>query len=105
MHFNVFRQKLDYLSFIYVLQLKIELVENSASQIWHFTLKKIPMYCTQRQPYHLVQSIQAVPVPRHIMSIYHFIKEQLKRFKYLVKRLGMRCLTLDELEVLTNESA
>ncbi|GJU52312.1 integrase, catalytic region, zinc finger, CCHC-type containing protein [Tanacetum coccineum] len=27
------------------------------------------------------------------------------RFKYLVRRLGMRCLTLEELEVLTNESA
>nr|GEV29469.1 retrovirus-related Pol polyprotein from transposon TNT 1-94 [Tanacetum cinerariifolium] len=28
-----------------------------------------------------------------------------ERFKYLVRRLGMRCLTLDELEVLANESA
>nr|GEU44423.1 hypothetical protein [Tanacetum cinerariifolium] len=28
-----------------------------------------------------------------------------ERFKYLVKRLGMRCLTPDELEVLANESA
>nr|GEW00612.1 hypothetical protein [Tanacetum cinerariifolium] len=27
------------------------------------------------------------------------------RFKYLVKRLGMRCLTPEELEVLANESA
>ncbi|GJY18089.1 hypothetical protein Tco_0389580 [Tanacetum coccineum] len=27
------------------------------------------------------------------------------RFKYLIKRLGMRCLTPDELEVLANESA
>ncbi|GJW17006.1 hypothetical protein Tco_0024442 [Tanacetum coccineum] len=27
------------------------------------------------------------------------------RFKYLVRRLGMRCLTPDELEVLVNESA
>ncbi|GKG62462.1 hypothetical protein Tco_0634235, partial [Tanacetum coccineum] len=27
------------------------------------------------------------------------------RFKYLVRRLGMRCLTPDELEVLANESA
>ncbi|GKD08215.1 retrovirus-related pol polyprotein from transposon TNT 1-94 [Tanacetum coccineum] len=62
---------------------------------------------------------------------YHFIKEQVKkgivelffveteyqladlftkalsedRFKYLVRRLGIRCLNLDELEVLVNESA
>nr|GEV29797.1 retrovirus-related Pol polyprotein from transposon TNT 1-94 [Tanacetum cinerariifolium] len=28
-----------------------------------------------------------------------------ERFKYLVRRLGMRCLTLDELEVLAKESA
>nr|GFB03646.1 retrovirus-related Pol polyprotein from transposon TNT 1-94 [Tanacetum cinerariifolium] len=28
-----------------------------------------------------------------------------ERFKYLVRRLGMRCLTLEELEVLANESA
>ncbi|GJU99051.1 retrovirus-related pol polyprotein from transposon TNT 1-94 [Tanacetum coccineum] len=27
------------------------------------------------------------------------------RFKYLVKRLGMRCFTPDELEVLANETA
>ncbi|GJV23309.1 hypothetical protein Tco_1376004 [Tanacetum coccineum] len=27
------------------------------------------------------------------------------RFKYLVRRLGMRCLTQEELEVLANESA
>ncbi|GKD41667.1 hypothetical protein Tco_1261874 [Tanacetum coccineum] len=27
------------------------------------------------------------------------------RFKYLVRRIGMRCLTPDELEVLTNETA
>ncbi|GKF53439.1 hypothetical protein Tco_0160349, partial [Tanacetum coccineum] len=62
---------------------------------------------------------------------YHFIKEQIEqgivelffvgteyqladlftkalsedRFKYLVRRLGMGCLTPDELEVLENESA
>nr|GEX58304.1 Gag-Pol polyprotein [Tanacetum cinerariifolium] len=28
-----------------------------------------------------------------------------ERFKYLVRRLGMRCLTIEELEVLANESA
>nr|GEW31730.1 hypothetical protein [Tanacetum cinerariifolium] len=65
------------------------------------------------------------------LSAYHFIKEQIKkdivelffveneyqladmftkalskdRFKYLVRRLGMRCLTPEELEVLENASA
>nr|GFD39288.1 ribonuclease H [Tanacetum cinerariifolium] len=28
-----------------------------------------------------------------------------ERFKYLVRRLGIRCLTLEELEVLANGSA
>ncbi|GJX95587.1 retrovirus-related pol polyprotein from transposon TNT 1-94 [Tanacetum coccineum] len=65
------------------------------------------------------------------IPIYHFIKEKVEkdiielffveteyqladlftkalledRFKYLVRRLGIRCLTLEELEVLANESA
>ncbi|GJY60020.1 retrovirus-related pol polyprotein from transposon TNT 1-94 [Tanacetum coccineum] len=68
---------------------------------------------------------------KYIDVKYHFIKEQVEkgivelffvgteyqlvdlftkalpedRFKYLVRRLGMRCLTPDELEVLANESA
>nr|GEV81264.1 hypothetical protein [Tanacetum cinerariifolium] len=68
---------------------------------------------------------------KHIDVRYHFIKENVKKgivelffvrteyqladlftkalleemFKYLVRRLGMRCLTPDELEVLANESA
>ncbi|GJX01243.1 retrovirus-related pol polyprotein from transposon TNT 1-94 [Tanacetum coccineum] len=68
---------------------------------------------------------------KHIHTQYHFIKEQVEngiielyfvrteyqlvdmftkalpedRFQYLVKRIGMRCLTPAKLEVLTNESA
>ncbi|GKA23677.1 hypothetical protein Tco_0709710 [Tanacetum coccineum] len=68
---------------------------------------------------------------KHIDVRYHFIKEQVEegivqlffvgtqyqladlftkalpedRFKYLVRQLGMRCLTPEELEVLANESA
>nr|GFA10208.1 retrovirus-related Pol polyprotein from transposon TNT 1-94 [Tanacetum cinerariifolium] len=67
---------------------------------------------------------------KHITTRYHFIKEQVEngiielyfvrtkyqladmftkalledRFKYLVRRIGMRCLTPVELEVLANES-
>ncbi|GJU33677.1 hypothetical protein Tco_1182031 [Tanacetum coccineum] len=67
---------------------------------------------------------------KHIHTRYHFIKEQVRhgiielyfirteylladmftkalpqdRFKYLVRRIGMRCLTLAELEVLANET-
>ncbi|GKF20908.1 hypothetical protein Tco_0069546 [Tanacetum coccineum] len=68
---------------------------------------------------------------KHIHTRYHFIKEQVEnginelyfvrteyqladmftkalpedRFQYLIRRIGMRCLTPAELEVLTNESA
>ncbi|GKF66574.1 hypothetical protein Tco_0193091 [Tanacetum coccineum] len=68
---------------------------------------------------------------KHIHTRYHFIKEQAEngiielyfliieyqladmftkalpedRFQYLLRRIGMRCLTPAELEVLTNESA
>ncbi|GJT66931.1 hypothetical protein Tco_1018411 [Tanacetum coccineum] len=68
---------------------------------------------------------------KHIHTRYHFIKEQVEngiielyfvrteyqladmftkalpeeRFQYLVRRIGMRCLTPAELEVLTKESA
>ncbi|GKC10057.1 hypothetical protein Tco_1001667 [Tanacetum coccineum] len=68
---------------------------------------------------------------KNIHTRYHFIKEHVEngiidlyfvrteyqladmftkslpeyRFQYLVRRIGMRCLTLAELEVLTNESA
>nr|GEW21653.1 Gag-Pol polyprotein [Tanacetum cinerariifolium] len=68
---------------------------------------------------------------KHIHTRYHFIKEQVEngiielyffkteyqladmfakalpedRFKYLIRRIGMRCLTLAELEVLAKESA
>ncbi|GKA35554.1 hypothetical protein Tco_0722045 [Tanacetum coccineum] len=79
------------------------------------------------------QSISAVNNTRtkHIHTRYHFIKEQVEngiielyfvrteyqladmftkalpeeRFQYLVRRIGMRCLTPAELEVLTKESA
>ncbi|GKF49886.1 retrovirus-related pol polyprotein from transposon TNT 1-94, partial [Tanacetum coccineum] len=68
---------------------------------------------------HLVQSSPAFPyqqVEKGIVKLFFVGTEyQLAdlftkalsedRFKYLVRRLGMRCLTPDELEVLANESA
>ncbi|GJZ94755.1 retrovirus-related pol polyprotein from transposon TNT 1-94 [Tanacetum coccineum] len=89
-----------------------------------FHFDKIPMYCDSKEA---VQHSHT----KHIDVGYHFIKEQVKkgivelffvgteyqladlftkalpeeRFKYLVRRLGMRCLTPKELEVLANESA
>ncbi|GJX67438.1 hypothetical protein Tco_0303165 [Tanacetum coccineum] len=96
-----------------------------------FNYNKIPLYCDSQSAI----AISCNPVQhsrtKHIHTRYHFIKEQVEngiielyfvrteyqladmftkalpedRFQYLVKRIGMRCLTPAELEVLTNESA
>ncbi|GJY10281.1 putative reverse transcriptase domain-containing protein [Tanacetum coccineum] len=96
-----------------------------------FHFDKIPMYCDSKAAI----AISCNPVQhshtKHIDVRYHFIKEHVEkgivelffvgteyqladlftkalsedRFKYLVRRLGMRCLTPDELEVLAIESA
>ncbi|GKA69670.1 retrovirus-related pol polyprotein from transposon TNT 1-94 [Tanacetum coccineum] len=96
-----------------------------------FHFDKIPMYCDSKAAI----AISCNPVQhsrtKHIDVRYHFIKEHVEkgivelffvgteyqladlftkalsedRFKYLVRRLGMRCLTPKELEVLANESA
>ncbi|GJU79835.1 hypothetical protein Tco_1282200 [Tanacetum coccineum] len=51
---------------------------------------------------HLVQSSSAFPYQLADLFTKALSED---RFKYLVRRLGMRCLTLDELEDLANESA
>nr|GFA03390.1 ribonuclease H [Tanacetum cinerariifolium] len=96
-----------------------------------FHFDKIPMYCDSKAAI----AISCNPVQhsrtKHIDVRYHFIKENVEkgiielffvgtkyqladlftkalpeeRFKYLVRRLGMRCLTPEEMEVLANESA
>nr|GEZ66447.1 retrovirus-related Pol polyprotein from transposon TNT 1-94 [Tanacetum cinerariifolium] len=96
-----------------------------------FYFDKIPMYCDSK----VATAISCNPAQhsrtKHINVRYHFIKEKVKkgivelffvgteyqladlftkalpveRFKYLVRRLGMRCLTPAELEALANESA
>nr|GEZ98577.1 hypothetical protein [Tanacetum cinerariifolium] len=96
-----------------------------------FHFDKIPMYCDSNAAI----AISCNPVQhsrtKHIDVRYHFIKKKVKkgivelffvgteyqladlftkallveRFKYLVRRLGMRCLTLAELEALGNEFA
>nr|GEZ84439.1 ribonuclease H-like domain-containing protein [Tanacetum cinerariifolium] len=96
-----------------------------------FHFDKIPMYCDSKAAI----AISCNPVQhsrtKHIEVRYHFLKEKVEhgimelffvgteyqladlftkalpeeRFKYLFRRLGMRCLTSDELEVLANESA
>nr|GEZ57629.1 retrovirus-related Pol polyprotein from transposon TNT 1-94 [Tanacetum cinerariifolium] len=96
-----------------------------------FHFDKIPMYCDSKAAI----AISCNPIQhsrtKHIDVRYHFIKEQVEkgivelffvgteyqlaylftkafpeeRFKYLFRRLGMRCLTPAELEALANESA
>nr|GEW24681.1 uncharacterized mitochondrial protein AtMg00810-like [Tanacetum cinerariifolium] len=87
-----------------------------------FHFDKIPMYCDSKAAI----AISCNPVQhsrtKHIDVRYHFIKEKVKkgivelffvgtesflveRFKYLVRRLGMRCLTPAELEALAIEHA
>nr|GEV03623.1 hypothetical protein [Tanacetum cinerariifolium] len=100
-------------------------------QDYGFNYSKIPLYYDSQ----LAIAISCNPVQhsrtKHIHTRYHFIKEQVKngiielyfvrieyqladmftkalpedRFKYLVRGIGMRCLTPAELEVLAKESA
>ncbi|GJU72156.1 hypothetical protein Tco_1263561 [Tanacetum coccineum] len=100
-------------------------------QDYGFNYNKIPLYCDSQSAI----AISCNPVQhsrtKHIHTRYHFIKEQVEngiielyfvrteyqladmftkalpeeRFQYLVRRIGMRCLTPAELEVLTKASA
>nr|GFB77294.1 retrotransposon protein, putative, unclassified [Tanacetum cinerariifolium] len=73
-----------------------------------FHFDKIPMYCDSKAAI----AISCNPVQhsrtKHIVVRYHFIKEKVEkveRFQYLVRRLGMRCLTPAKLKALGTESA
>nr|GEY35179.1 copia protein [Tanacetum cinerariifolium] len=76
-------------------------------QDYGFNYNKIPLYCDSQSAI----AISCNPIQhsrtKQIHTRYHFIKEQVEndRFKYLVRRIGMRCLTPAEVEVLTKESA
>ncbi|GJV86161.1 hypothetical protein Tco_1526059 [Tanacetum coccineum] len=95
-----------------------------------FNYNKIPLYCDSQSAI----AISCNPVhhsrTKHIHTGYHFIKERVEhgiielyfvrteyqladiftkalpedRFQYLVRRIGISCLTLAELEVLANKS-
>nr|GEV03059.1 integrase, catalytic region, zinc finger, CCHC-type, peptidase aspartic, catalytic [Tanacetum cinerariifolium] len=100
-------------------------------QDYGFNYNKIPLYCDSQSAI----AISCNPVQhsrtKHIHTRYHIIKEQVEngiielyivrteyqlanmftkdlpedRFKYLVRRIGMRCLTPAQLEVLAKEAA
>nr|GFA16654.1 ribonuclease H [Tanacetum cinerariifolium] len=96
-----------------------------------FHFDKIPMYCDSKAAIAISYNPVQHSRTKHIDVCYHFIKEKVEkgivelffvgtefqladlftkalpveRFQYLVRRLGMRCLTPAELEALANESA
>nr|GFC52083.1 retrovirus-related Pol polyprotein from transposon TNT 1-94 [Tanacetum cinerariifolium] len=96
-----------------------------------FHFDKIPMYCDSKAAIAILCNHVQHSRTKHIDVRYHFIKEKVEKgivelfffgieyqladlftkalpeemFKYLVRRLGMRCLTPEELEVLANEFA
>ncbi|GJT47140.1 retrovirus-related pol polyprotein from transposon TNT 1-94 [Tanacetum coccineum] len=96
-----------------------------------FHFDKIPMYCDSNATIAVSCNLVQHSHTKHIDVRYHFIKERVEkgivelffvrtkyqladlftkalledRFKYHVRRLGMRCLNPEELEVLANKSA
>ncbi|GJV46248.1 hypothetical protein Tco_1430784 [Tanacetum coccineum] len=100
-------------------------------QDYGFNYNKIPLYCDSQSAIAISCNRVQHSRTKHIHTRYHFIKEQVEngiielyfvrteyqladmftkalpeeRFQYLVRRIGMRCLTPAELEVLTKEFA
>ncbi|GJS91750.1 hypothetical protein Tco_0774386 [Tanacetum coccineum] len=88
-----------YTSYAHVLWMRTQLTD------YGFNFNKIPMYCDSKSAIAISCNPTRYSRTKHINVRYHFIKEQNERLEYLVGRLGMRCLTPAELEVLENESA
>nr|GEV19664.1 copia-type Pol polyprotein [Tanacetum cinerariifolium] len=100
-------------------------------QDYGFNYNKIPLYCDSQSAIAISCNPVQHSCTKHIHTQYHFIKEHVEngiielyfvktkyqladmftkalpedRFKYLIRRIGMRCLTPAELEVLAKESA
>ncbi|GJV53267.1 hypothetical protein Tco_1449008 [Tanacetum coccineum] len=96
-----------------------------------FDYNKIPLYCDSQSTIAILCNLVQHFRTKHINVRYHFIKKQVERgiielylvkteyqladmftkalsqdrFEYLVRLLGMRCLTPAELEVLEKETA
>nr|GFC57614.1 hypothetical protein [Tanacetum cinerariifolium] len=118
LHFNVFSRS-RVCVFIYMM-CSSSMDENSAHR-YGFHFDKIPMYCDSNTTIAILCNLVQHSRTKHIDVRYHFVElffvgteYQLanlftkafpeERFKYVVRRLGMRCLTPEELEVLANES-
>nr|GEX76586.1 retrovirus-related Pol polyprotein from transposon TNT 1-94 [Tanacetum cinerariifolium] len=100
-------------------------------QDYGLNYNNIPLYCDSQSALSISCNLVQYSRTKNIHTRYHFIKEQVEnstielyfvrteyqladmftkalpedRFKYLVRQISMRCLTLVELEVLTKESA
>nr|GEZ49368.1 retrovirus-related Pol polyprotein from transposon TNT 1-94 [Tanacetum cinerariifolium] len=100
-------------------------------QYYGFNYNKIPLYCDSQSAIAILCNPVQHSCTKHVHTRYHFIKEQVENgiielyfvrtenqladmftkalpedmFKYLVRRIGMRCLTPAESEVLAKESA
>ncbi|GJR66199.1 hypothetical protein Tco_0012264 [Tanacetum coccineum] len=96
-----------------------------------FNYNKISLYCDSQPAIAISCNLVQHSCTKHVNFCYQFIKKQVERgiielyffrteyqladmftkalsqdrFEYLVRRLGMRCLTPAELEVLAKESA
>ncbi|GJT96592.1 ribonuclease H-like domain-containing protein [Tanacetum coccineum] len=66
-----------------------------------FNYNKIPLYCDSQSAI----AISCNPVTKYQLADMFTKALPEERFKYLVRLIGMRCLTLAELEVLANETA
>ncbi|GJW70880.1 hypothetical protein Tco_0127797 [Tanacetum coccineum] len=70
-----------------------------------FHFDKIPMYCDSKAAIAILGALPSPTLPHQAHRCQISLHKGTDRFKYLVRRLGMRCLTPDELEVLAIESA
>ncbi|GJS22371.1 hypothetical protein Tco_0451003 [Tanacetum coccineum] len=70
-------------------------------QDYGFNYNKIPLYCDSQSAI----AISCNPVTEYQLADMFTKALPEERFQYLVRRIGMRCLTPAELEVLTKESA
>ncbi|GJU32464.1 hypothetical protein Tco_1176053 [Tanacetum coccineum] len=75
-------------------------------QDYGFNYNKIPLYCDSQSaiakscnPYNIREQSTSILADMFTKALPE------DRFKYLVRRIGMRCLTPADLEVLTNETA